>query len=295
MQAANQEMQRGPRPEKVKVPLKLSAIHSVDAELSNDSGRVPEPIVIAITSGKRTETLVVHRPIGVHKLQTTDWVITPVGEIPALLALAVDPSAQKKAVAKRKARLDRLTELGKYVKKGEELAYPADKAGGVTLAKVQQDAKAAWEMAKAQARNEYLAECEARRTKPKQDWKFGHDANHYISSGVRAIEEEYSKLLSTDTTFVSIIKKIDTPPYETMAGPYQDRPQLAVRARGNQVFTRDTIIDAIKRNLINTMNGGCDFPAVPPVTSSGPKKAGKESDDGTSQKEASATKTPPKA
>jgi len=252
------------RPQKVKVPMKLSAIKKIDVNLSDDSNRLKEPVVITITNGTRTETLVVHRPVGVNTLQPDDWVLTPIGEVEPLLAAAVDPSAKKKEDAKRKFRIDYLVKKGKYTLNSEkEACYPKEILGGITLTAANKTAKTAYDAAHHAAKQQYLAECEFHHRQPKKDWKYGQAINHFLPEAIKVYESNLREQLKKDQEYIDGVKKLDPVQYETLAGPFQDRPQFAVRFRGPKP-TDASLIDVIKKNLVNTMSGGYALPIDPP-------------------------------
>jgi len=249
--------------EKVKkVPLKLSAVHQVDAELANDSSGLGEPIVILISCGEHSQQLTIHRPVGQHGLKEDDWVLTPTSEVGALLASAEDPSKAKKEAALAKCKLDYLVEIGKYLKIGEELHYPPAVAGGASLKSVNGRAKEAWSDAKRAAHEEYLRECEHENRKPKKDWKFGLLPGYFQEAEVKTYEEDLKQKLKTDPVFEARVKKLAIAPYVTKAGPYGDRPQTAMTLA--EPATRRQMVDVCKKHIVNTMSSGYKLPTPMP-------------------------------
>lgn len=261
----------------VKVPLKVSAIKKNELPLTDESTKLlVDPVVIAITCGKFSQELVLHRPIGAHKLRKEDWVLTPISEVQTLLAAAEDPSRSKKEAARAKARVDHLISLKKYIKEGDVLCYPKEIAGGKALAVVNQEAKALWEQAKKHAHEDYLRECASKNTKPKQDWKFGQTENHFLPKEVIEYEQKINKDLRADATFLDKLKKLDPVPYETLAGQYSDRPQIPVCP--DKEFSQEQMVDAVKKHLTTTMTGYA-FPAPPAKKSlAALESAGKDHD-----------------
>jgi len=251
---SNQDVERaGAFPKKVKVPMKVSAIKKVELPLADDSNRLGEPIVIAITCGNYSQELVIHRPVGHHDLSTEDWVLTPISEVEPLLAMAVDPSKPAKEAALNKMRVDYLVDQGKYVKIDGKLHYPKEIWEGRSLADANAAAKEAWRDARDEAHQQYLGECEAKKTTPKRNWKFGQVENHFLPEEVKTYESKLREELKLDEKFKARVKALGLDSYRTLTGPFQDRPQAAIDTRG-QKFTRSQMVDQVKKTLIQAMS-----------------------------------------
>jgi hypothetical protein len=186
------------------------------------------------------------------------------------LAFAVDPAKEKKEAARRKLRQDVAVKLGLYELKPDGLYFPAAAKeaaiAGKKVSSFSDIAKREFERAKAEAHREYIAEREAAGQTPKKDWKFGQSVNHFLPKEVKDYEDEVRKKTADDASYKDGIKKIEPVPYETMAGPFQDRPQSAVQGAGVVSATKEQMVDLVRKHLINTMSGGYVFPMKPPAT-----------------------------
>lgn len=233
--------------------MKVSAIKKVELPLSDDSNRLGEPIVIAITCGTYSQELVIHRPVGKHDLQADDWVLTPISEVEPLLAMAVDPSKPAKDAALNKMRIDHLVEIGKYVKIDGKLHYPKDIWEGRSLADANAAAKEAWRDARDEAWQQYLDECKERNTNPKRNWKYGQVESHFLPEEVKTYEAKLREELKLDENFKAKVATLGLDSYRTLTGPFQDRPQAAIDTRG-QKFTRSQMVDQVKKTLIQSLS-----------------------------------------
>jgi hypothetical protein len=252
-----------------KGPTKISAIKKMEVGLTDDSNRLKDPVVIAITCGDYSQQLVLHRPVGASKLLPSDWVLTPISEVEPLLAFAVDPAKEKKDAAKRKLRLDTALALGLYIKDKDVICFPAtcdQRIAGKPITSFNVEAQRLHDEAKKAAHDSYLSECEASGKKPKKDWKFGQTVNHFLPKEVKDYEETVRKKTAENPSYKDGLKKIEPVPYETMAGPFQDRPQSALHGSGRIDFSKEQMVDQVKKHLVNTMSGGYNFPIAPPKT-----------------------------
>jgi hypothetical protein len=295
---SNQQSQQNAGPtqwtslqKKKKGPLKVSAIKKMEIGLSDDSNRLTDPVVIAITCGDYSQQLVLHRPVGSNDLQPSDWVLTPISEVEPLLAFAVDPAKEKKDTAKRNLRMEVAKTLGLYVEKDKVLCFPdsADKRiAGKSITSFNAEAKLAYDAAKQSAHDEYIAGCEANGRTPKKDWKFGQTVNHFLPKEVKDYEENVRKKTAESAQYKDGIKKIEPVPYKTMAGPFQDRPQSCLSVSGKIQATKEQMVDLVKRHVVNTMSGGYKFPLEPPANIlANMKDVGKESKEAASKMVAS--------
>jgi len=233
--------------------MKVSAVKKTELPLSDDSNRLGEPIVIAITCGTYSQELVVHRPVGSHDLNVDDWVLTPIAEVEPLLAMAVDPSKPAKDSALSKLRVEYLVGIGKYLKTDNKLHYPKEIWEGRSLADANAAAKEAWRAARDEAWEKYLAECAERKSNPKKNWRFGQVESHFLPEEVKTYESKLREELKTDPTFQAQVQSLGLNAYRTLTGPFQDRPQVAIDTKGTK-FTRYQMVDQIKKNLILSMS-----------------------------------------
>jgi len=247
-----------PRAEKIKVPLKLSAVHApAEMPLHDDSKQLPGAVVVAITCGVNHAELVFHHPYGETRLEKDKWVCTPIHEVQTLLANGVDPSKDKKDAKVQELRLAFALEVGHYVKVGatNELHLPPSILKGAGVGDIRQAAKAAWENAKREAHTKYLSECTAAKTKPKKDWKFGHSVDAYLPVEFREYEKTFNQKFKVDRK--EEIAKLIGKPFETLAGPNSDRSQRAVSA--GRDYTPEQLVDGIKRTLMLSTSGDGQF------------------------------------
>jgi len=245
-------------PPKKEHKAKISAIDKEPIVLTNVSG-LKDPVVITIASQNRSEKLILHRKVGKSALSDVNWVLTPVSEIQELLANAKDPSANKKALVSKETKINAGIRLGFYNKdpKSNVLCY----SNGVTFQQASLDAKASMEAEKARAYGLYQAERALAGKPVKKNWKFGMNVNHFYSDEIKAIEEKLKLALSTDTEYKQAMAKLTGDDYITMAGPYSDRPQMAISTQ--REYTDDQLVDAVKHHLMNSMGGTRNFPAKP--------------------------------
>jgi hypothetical protein len=252
------------REKKEKVPMKVSAIRKMEFPLNDESAQLGEPIVIIITAGDYSREIVIHHPVGANKLQPEDWVLTPISEIEPLLAMKDDPSAGKKAAAANKIRIDHLVSLGKYILKDKTVHYPENTFMGASLDEVRRTTQSSFDTAKAEAREDYLRECAEKNRQPKKDWKFGKALMTFQPTVIKVYEDGLKELLRTDAAYQDKLKKLDPVPFETLAGPQQDRPQLRMNVR--QQANRHQMVDVVHKHLVNSMSGGYSIPMAPPKT-----------------------------
>jgi hypothetical protein len=246
-----------PRPEKVKVPLKLSAVHApAEMPLHDDSKQMPGAVVVAITNGINHSEIVIHKPVGESPLDSGLWVSTPIHEVPTLLANAVDPSKAKKDDLVRALRLQHAVKSGHYIKTSDgTLKLPPDHMKGEAISSIRNNAKALWEAAKQAARTKYEADCTARGSKPKKDWKFGESEDSYLPQEFKDYEKAFN--VEFKTACKDDIAKIIGKPFETLAGPFSDRSQRAVAT--TREYTPEQMVDAVKRTLTVATNGNGRF------------------------------------
>jgi len=246
-------------PKKEKVSLKLSAVHApADLPLVDDS-KVPGAVVVAITNGKIHSEIVFHHPIGKTPLSSEKWIVTPISGMAPLLANAEDPSRMKKEKATYDLRLKIALQEGHYVKDTDgTLKLPPAICGGMKLSELRQAAETAHKNGKKEAHEKYLADCLAKDTKPKKDWKFGRDVDSYFPEEFKKHEQTFEKKFKVDHS--EELKKIDTP-YETMTGPHADQHQTPLVSVKD--YTDDQMVDAIKRTLMVAARGDARFDVNP--------------------------------
>lgn len=246
-----------PRPEKVKVPLRLSAVHApAEMPLHEDSKQLPGAVVVAITNGSNHSELVFHHPVGETPLDAEKWVVTSINEVPTLLANSKDPSKSKKDEMIQALRLEHAIKTHHYLKDGDgTLRLPPSILKGDSISSVRNNARALWEAAKQAARNSYEADCAARNTKPKKDWKFGESIDSYLPQEFKDYEKTFNATFK-ETCKAEIAGKLGKP-FQTLAGPFSDRPQRATAS--DRDYTSEQLVDAIKRTLLVAANGNGRF------------------------------------
>jgi len=253
------ETARGPLSfeKKVKVPMRLSAVHApAEMPLHDDSKVIPGAVVVAITCGSNHTQVVYHHPVGITSLPESGWVFTPIHEVKTLLANSVDPSAARKAKAVQDFKTDCAVKEGHYVKDVDgTLRLPPAILGGATIASIRAQARLEFEKEKQLARQAYLAECAQKGTKPKQDWHFGVALEHYLPEVFKAYEAAFTK--KWKASFSKEIDKIVGPPFATLGGPNGDRPQRLIQCEKD--YTQEQMVDAVRRTLLHTSNGDQRF------------------------------------
>lgn len=246
-----------PRTEKVKVPLRLSAVHApAEMPLHEDSKQLPGAVVVAITNGSNHSELVFHHPVGETPLDAGKWVATSIHEVPTLLANSKDPSKSKKDEMIQNMRLDHAIKSGHYLKDGDgTLRLPPSILKGDSITSIRNNARALWEAAKHAARTAYEADCVARNAKPKKDWKFGESIDSYLPQEFKDYEKSFNAKFKEDRK-AEIAEKLGKP-FQTLAGPFSDRPQRAVAS--DRDYTSEQLVDAIKRTMMVAANGNGRF------------------------------------
>jgi hypothetical protein len=170
------------------------------------------------------------------------------------LAAAVNPAADKLDAKIRLARTARAIDLGLYLKGVDGVVrYPPKIHSGDAVASVTNKVQQDFEAAKKQAFDDYIADCEHRKAKPKKDWKFGQVRASFIPDEVAKYDKAVSKALAADAVMRAKVREIDPHPYRTLNGPRGNAEQVAIKVvREN---TRDQMVDVIRNDLMTTFSG----------------------------------------
>jgi len=244
------------RAEVKKVPMALNPVNNpVNVPIATDTPKeLAEPIVVVVTCGTLFQQLTISRPVGYHDLPEDSWIITPTGDVKGLIAVAEDPSAERKEKLRRVYRDEALVRLGLLIKDVDgKLKYPPTVWGGKSVSEAADHAKRAWKEASDNALAEYKADCESNHRQPKKNWKFGFAVGGFYPPAVKAYEETFKEKLKADATYTGALKTL--PEYKTLAGPSHDRPQVAARMFGNKPHTREQMVDVIKKSLMDDYDG----------------------------------------
>lgn len=249
------------KPKAEKVPLQLAMDKQSMPKMLDPPAKLGKGVVVIVGDGTHWRQITVHRPIGQTGLAADDWVATPTSEIQSFLAMADDPSAQKKAAAVKKAETDYCLSK-KY--------YEMDKEKGLLLVwndgkkkafqEVADQAKKDWETARDIALEEYLADCRRNERIPKKDWKFGQVVEHFYDSATKSRQEEIKKLLATDAVWQAQ-KAALTPTYVTLGGPNGTQRQSRIGFK--EPYETSQVVDKIYQHLMNSLGGGYIVPTPP--------------------------------
>lgn len=169
-----------------------------------------------------------HRPVGKTDLDDDDWVLTPTGEVPELLARSEDPD-EAGIRAKREAFRMACAADKKLVSKSAdgEVLYPSGESRQSVLAKARAEAKDEAQRRKAKVLpNAHLA---------------------FLSAERKKEEDALRAFLSSESTIRAAEKKFPDSQYRTMSGPLADRPQKAVSYLSGK--TRPQAEDAVIQRL----------------------------------------------
>jgi hypothetical protein len=249
------------KPKTEKVPLQLALDKMSSPKLLDPPAKLGKGVVVIIGDGTHWRQITVHRPIGQTGLAADDWVATPTSEIQSFLAMAGDPSAQKKAAAVKKAETDYCLSKKFYENDKEKgLLLVLTDGKKMPFQGVADQAKKDWETARDIALEEYLADCRRNERIPKKDWKFGQSVEHYYDSTFKARQEEIKKLLAADDAWKAVKTGL-TPQYVTLGGPNGTQRQSRIGFK--EPYETSQVVDKLHQHLMNSLGGGYIIPAPP--------------------------------
>jgi len=208
--AKENESSRGPNVVRTKAKPKVNPVTGANFEYVSES-RIGDSFVVVMAGPSGIQSFTFHHPIGVTDVDGEDWVCTPTGDIPSLLARRDDPDEADRKAKRDKHRLDLVIQAGLLVKADEDgpLTYPDT---GVN----RQDALA-------KARSEAKDAVKAEKGKPSPDLYI-----RFLPKEVQESETAIRKLLADERTIRSAEKKFPSSGYRTRGGPLADRDQEEV-------------------------------------------------------------------
>jgi len=196
-------------PPKAKPKPKVSPGKVLDLAYGGDS-RLPDAFVVLVGGPGGVRSITFHRPIGKTDLAADDWVATPTGEVPDLLARADDPDAGKIEENRTKARFASAVAAGLLASgNGGDYTYPE---GKVSRSAILAEARAA---AKEASKKE--------KGKPSPDSILGHLPKEVVPQEV-ALRAH----LGSEATVRAAREKFPDSKYRTLGGPQADRVQTRV-------------------------------------------------------------------
>ena len=187
--------------------------------------------MVAGTGG--VQSLTFHHPIGVTEVDGEDWVCTPTGDIPSLLARKDDPDEADRKAKRDKHRLDLAVASGLLIKStGDgQLVYPDTEIN-------RQDALAA---ARAAAKEAVKAE----KAKLSPDLYI-----RFLDASIQEKEVAVRQFLAKERTIRAAETKFPNSGYRTRGGPLADRDQEGVPYLSGLGRLRAT--DAVIKRIFGT-------------------------------------------
>jgi len=192
---------------RAKAKPKISPISGGNFDFSGDP-RLGESFVVVLAGPDRTKSITFHHPIGKTNLEDDDWVATPTGEVPDLIARRDDPDEALIRENREKHRFEAAISAG-YVQRDDEgvISYPS----GADRQQVLSDARATARAAAKKAD-----------TKPAPMAYLAH-----LSAESRAEEDALRQFLQSKAVVLAAEKEFPDSKYRTKSGPMADRVQTA--------------------------------------------------------------------
>lgn len=214
---------------RAKAKPKVSPISGGNFDFSGDP-RIGESFVVVLAGPDRAKSITFHHPIGKTDLEGGDWVATPTGEVPDLIARRDDPDEALIRENREKHRFEAAITAG-YVCRDDDgcIRYPS----GADRQQVLTDARAeAKTMAKKAG------------SKPAPMAYLAH-----LSAESRAEEDALRQYLQSQAIVSAAEKKFPASSYRTRSGPMADRVQKAqAYLRG---MTRSQAEDEVVKQLFD--------------------------------------------
>jgi len=208
--AKDNESGRGPNVVRTKAKPKVNPVTGANFDYVSES-RIGDSFVVVMAGPSGVQSFTFHHPIGVTDVDAEDWVCTPTGDIPSLLARRDDPDEADRKAKRDKHRLNLVVHAGLLEKPGGDglLTYPGTDVN-------RQDALA---KARAEAKDAVKAE----KGKPSPDLYI-----RFLPKEVQEAESAVRNLLADEQTIRAAETKFPSSGYRTRSGPLADRDQEEV-------------------------------------------------------------------
>jgi len=219
----------GPNVVRTKAKPKVNPVTGGNFEFVVES-RIGDSFVVVMAGPNGIQSFTFHHPIGVTDVDSEDWVCTPTGDIPSLLARRDDPDEADRKAKRDKHRLDLVVTAGLLKKSSDDglLTYPGT---GVN----RQDAIAT-------ARTEAKVAVKAEKGKPTPDLYI-----RFLPKEVQDAETSIRKLLADAKTIRAAETKFPSSGYRTRGGPLADRDQEEVDYLSGK--SRPQAYDAVTKRI----------------------------------------------
>jgi len=211
--------------------------------------------------GLHPESLTIHRPIGVTRLDTSEWVCTRTTDVHYLLAGQEDPDQAKFNKAKDKALLDFFFHEGLLIQKENKIYYPEDKVSGVTDRDIRlAECNRLMNEDSTRAQQEHKKNQEG---KPKPaKFKYSKTKYDFMAEDMKLYEKSLKEKSSKDLDLKERIKQLSSG-YETKGGPGRNEPQVSISSfKGKRK-------DIVLIELLNKIKKGVNTPEPTPGSTPG--------------------------
>jgi len=220
---------RGPNVVRTKAKPKVNPVTGGNFEYVSEP-RVGDSFVVVMAGPGGVQSFTFHHPIGVTDVDGEDWVCTPTGDIPSLLARRDDPDEADRKAKRDRYRLD-LVVTTKLLEKREGdslLVYPGTDIN-------RQDALA-------KARTEAKDAVKAEKGKPSPDLYI-----RFLPKEVQEAEALVRKKLADRETIRKAETKFPSSGFRTRGGPLADREQEGVDYLSGK--SRSQASDAVTKRI----------------------------------------------
>jgi len=225
----NNDNGRGPNVVRTKAKPKVNPVTGANFEYVSEP-RIGDSFVVVMGGPGGVNSFTFHHPIGVTEVDDEDWVCTPTGDIPSLLARRDDPDEADRKARRDKHRLDLVVVANLLEKADDEglLVYP-----GTDISR--QDALAA---ARAAAKDAVKAE----KGKVPPDLYI-----RFLPQPVQEAETLVRKKLASRETIQKAETKFPSSGFRTRGGPLADRDQVSVDYLSG--LSRPQALDAVTKRV----------------------------------------------
>lgn len=228
----NEASARGPNVIRTKAKPKINPVSGANFEYANEP-RIGDSFVVVVAAAGAVQSFTFHHPIGKTDVDVDDWVCTPTGDIPSLLARQDDPDEADRKSKRDKYRLDLAVDKGllKKTSVDGQLVYPDTEINRQdALAKARADAKAA---------------VKAEKGKPSPDLYV-----RFLDGSIQEKEELIRKFLANKATITRAENQFPSGGYRTRGGPLADRDQEEVDYLSG--LSRSLASDAVVKRIFGT-------------------------------------------
>jgi len=216
---------------RTKAKPKVNPVTGASFEFASEP-RVKDSFVVVLAGPGGVQSFTFHHPIGLTDVDDEDWVCTPTGDIPSLLARQVDPDEADRKAKRDKHRLDLALAAGLLKSNGEDqLTYPNTEVN-------RQDALV---LARSQAKDAVKAE----KGKLTPDLYI-----RFLPKEVQDAETSVRKFLASKKSIREAEMKFPASGFRTRGGPLADRDQEEVEYLSG--LLRPQATDAVVKRIFGS-------------------------------------------